>query len=188
MLANRFLSKSISGMIALCLFLQAPMIYAQKFSPEILEQKSPQQSAEFIFRNSARDNLISTQVFGSVTHPGVYYVPEDTDLMKVLTLAGGVLTSSELEEVIVRKADGKAWTGYDSKYVKQKNPQTFQINVDEMLRSAPNLKPLRLNHDDLIYVPQKEPFISSDVSRVVTIGSVILTSVLTVLLIKARSK
>lgn len=170
-----------------------PSLFAASTSPktsgqDYLDLKGPQQTAEYIFRNSARDSLITVQVFGSVARPGMYYVPEDTDLMKLLTLAGGVVNSSELDEVVVRKLDGKAWKGLDSSFVSQVNAQTYSVNVDKMLKKATNLRPLKMTHDDFVYVPQKEPFVSNDVSKVITIGSVLLTSVLTYLLIKKNSK
>lgn len=162
-------------------------IFSWAKGTELTELKGPQQTAEYIFRNSTKDSLISVQVFGSVSRPGMYYVPEDTDLMKLLTLAGGALNSSELEEVFVRKIDSKSWKALGSDYVDQVNANTYEINVDKMLKKAVNLKPLRMAHDDFVYIPQKEPFISNDLSKVITIGSVLLTSVLTYVLIKKNS-
>jgi competence protein ComEA len=159
-----------------------------RFTQDVLEVKGPQQTAEYIFRNSPRDNLITIQIFGSVARPGMYYVPEDTDLMKLLTLAGGVVNSSELDEVIVRKLDAKNWSGLNTKHVKQKNAQTYRVDVDSLLKDSPNLKPLSMSHNDFVYVPQKEPFISNDFSKVVSIVSVILTGVLTYVIIKEKSK
>lgn len=159
-----------------------------RFSQDVLEVKGPQQTAEYIFRNSPRDNLITVQVFGSVARPGMYYVPEDTDLMKLLTLAGGVVNSSELDEVIVRKLEGRAWKGFNSKYVDQQNDQTYRIDVDGMLKHSPSVKPLRMSHDDFVYVPQKESIVSSDFQKILGIASVILTGVLTYVVIKDKSK
>jgi len=161
---------------------------AGRFGQDVLEMKGPQQTAEYIFRNSPRDNLITIQVFGSIARPGMYYVPEDTDLMKLLTLAGGVVNSSELDEVIVRKLDGKPWSGVNSKYVDQKNTQTYRVNVDRLLKDSPNLRPLKMSHDDFVYVPQKEPFISNDFSKIVSLISVVLTGVLTYVIIKEKNK
>ena len=178
--------------------LTATAIIAQLVSPaahaaggrgdSVLDMKGPQQTAEYIFRNSPRDNLITVQIFGSVVRPGMYYVPEDTDLMKLLTLAGGVEPTSELDEVVVRKIDGKPWAAMNSSYVKQKNSSTYVVDVDDLLRKSTNLKPLRMTHDDFVYVPKKEPFISNDFAKIVGIVSVVLTGVLTYVIIKEKSK
>jgi hypothetical protein len=161
-------------------FTLSPMLgHAQKFSPEVLEFKGPQQTAEYVFRNTPKDVLISVQLFGSVARPGLYYVPDDTDLMKLLTLSGGTLNSTELEEVIVRKGDQKAWNSLQFSSIEKRNESTYQVDVDKLLRDETAVKPLKMNHQDFVYVPQKAPWISNDMSRVITLGSVILSAVLT---------
>lgn len=181
----------LPGFLAFLITVQTPLAAAApggRFTNDVLDVKGPQQTAEYIFRNSPRDNLITIQVFGSVARPGMYYVPEDTDLMKLLTLAGGVVNSSELDEVVVRKLEGKAWRNVNNRYVRQKNDQTYVVDVDSMLTNSPSIKPLRMSHDDFVYVPMKEPVISNDFYKLVTVASVLLTSVATIYLIRERSK
>lgn len=180
----------LPALLAFLIFVQAPLAAAApgRFGSDVLDVKGPQQTAEYIFRNSPRDNLITIQVFGSVARPGMYYVPEDTDLMKLLTLAGGVVNSSELDEVVVRKLEGRAWRSVNSKYVDQRNDQTYVVDVDKMLKNSPSVKPLKMSHDDFVYVPQKESWISNDFSKVVSLVSVILTGVLTYVIIKEKNK
>ena len=190
-MAKNFFSQALALALAWNIGFSSSIVVAAGASrspQDMLEVKGPQQTAEFIFRNSPRDNLITVQVFGSVNRPGMYYVPEDTDLMKLLTLAGGVVNSGELDEVVVRKIDAKNWKGLDSKFVKKKNDHTYHINVDMMVRETTDLRPLKMNHDDFIYIPQKEPFISNDLSKFVAIGSLLLTSILTVVIIREKSK
>jgi competence protein ComEA len=185
----RSLSLVLAAAIAL---LPAPAAFAatpmKTGNIDPLQVQGPQQTAEFLFRNSPRDNLITVQVFGSVARPGIYYVPEDTDLMRLLTLAGGVVNSSELDEVVVHKLDAKVWKGLDDRFVEQRNPTTFAVNVDKMLKDTAVLRPLKMNHDDFVYVPQKEPWISNDAAKAITLGGVLLTGVLTFFLIKKNDK
>lgn len=182
-------NRVVSLVTTLALFsqLSAPAALAAG-RDSVLDMKGPQQTAEYIFRNSPRDNLITVQVFGSVVRPGMYYVPEDTDLMKLLTLAGGVETTSELDEVVVRKMDSKPWAGMKSDYVKQKNANTYVVKVDDLLRKSTSVKPLKMSHDDFVYVPKQESFISNDFAKVVGLVSVVLTGVLTYVIIKEKSK
>lgn len=181
-------ARAVSLLTAFAFFAQACPALAATTGRDILDVKGPQQTAEYIFRNSPRDNLITVQIFGSVVRPGMYYVPEDTDLMKLLTLAGGVEGTSELDEVVVRKLDGKPWAAMRMDYVTQRNAQTYVVDVDSLLRKSTNLKPLRMNHDDFVYVPKKESFISNDFAKVVGLVSVVLTGVLTYVIIKEKSK
>ena len=150
-----------------------------KISTDVLEFKGPQQTAEYIFKNSPRDVLISVQLFGSVARPGLYYVPEDTDLMKLLTLAGGVNNTTELEEIIVRKSDNRTWHGLNLQFVENRQGSTYRVDVDRFLKDSPNIKPLKMSHQDFVYVPQKTSMINNDTMRLITIGSLVLSMILT---------
>lgn len=176
----------IRTLLAAVIWVQTSAAYGQKLTNEVLEFKGPQQTAEYIFRNSPKDVLISVQLFGSVARPGLYYVPEDTDLLKLLTLSGGVLNSSELEEVVVRKNDPRSWHNLNLSFVEQTNSQTYLLDIDNLLKDSPSLKPLRMAHQDFVYVPQKSPLINNDLYRIITIGAVILSATLTVLLIQEK--
>lgn len=190
-MTNSRSTKFLRTLIALLVFAQGALAQAQnsaRMNTEILEFKGPQQTAEYIFKNSPRDVLITVQLFGSVARPGIYYVPEDTDLMKLLTLSGGVLNSSEMEDIVVRKGDSRSWHGLNLRFVDKTQDSVYRVDVDSLLKETPNLKPLRMNHQDFVYVPTKEPFISANASKMITIGSVLLTAVLTVLLIEKNSK
>ena len=159
----------ISQCLVFSLLLQAaPAFAAGSGRPSVLDslqQTGPAQTAEYIFRNSPRDNLITVQLFGSVVRPGIYYVPEDTDLMRILTLAGGVVNTGELDEVIVRKSDGKAWSKVDDRYVEQTGPGTYSVNVDKLVRYTRKLAPLKLSHDDFVYIPPQRALSSRTTPR-----------------------
>ena len=170
--------------LAILMGLQCPSGFAQQASSSsVLDLKGPQQTAEYIFRNSARDNLISVQLFGSVARPGLYYVPDDTDLLKLLTLAGGVNNVGELQEVFVHKSEPKSWLSYDRNFLKQVSGTAYKVDVDGFLKKSSAFKPLKMAHQDFIYVPRREPFISEDAYRAVTVASVVLSAILTGFLI-----
>ena len=90
--------------------------------------------------------------------------------------------------MIVRKTDGKAWSKIDDRYVDQTGPGTYSVNVDKLVKYSPKLSPLKLSHDDFVYIPLKEPFISNDASKIITLAGVVLTAVLTVVLIHHYDK
>ena len=51
------------------------------------------------------------------------------------------------------------------------------------MKSTGNVKPFKLAQDDFVYVPKREPWISNDVSKTITIVSLVATIVLTGVLI-----
>ena len=137
------------------------------------EVKEPPRAAEYIYRSSPKESLIGVQLLGAVKNPGIYYVPPQTDLLKLITLAGGT-SDADLSEVVVRKIDPT-----------QKG--VYELDLTKLMKSSQDVKPFKLAQDDFVYVPQKEPWISNDVSRSVTIVSLIATIILTSVLIEKNS-
>lgn len=136
------------------------------------EVKEPPRAAEYIFRSAPKETLIGVQLLGAVKNPGVYYIPPTTDLLKLLSLAGGE-EDADLTEIIVRKVD-PAQAG------------VYELDMKRLMKTTGG-KPFKLTQDDFIYVPKKEPWISNDVSRTVSILSLLATIVLTGVLIDKNS-
>ncbi len=136
------------------------------------EVKEPPRAAEYIFRSAPKETLIGVQLLGAVKNPGIYYIPPTTDLLKLLSLAGGEV-DADLSEIIVRKVD-PAQVG------------VYELDMKRLMKTIGG-KQFKLTQDDFIYVPKKEPWISNDVSRTVSILSLLATIVLTGVLIDKNS-
>ena len=95
------LKKMISLFTSFLMAFATVPVYAQS---NFFEIKEPPRAAEYIYRSSQKESLIGVQLLGAVKHPGLYYVPPNTDILKLLTLAGGI-DEANLSEVIVRKVD-----------------------------------------------------------------------------------
>ncbi len=147
--------------------------------------KSPQQSAEYIFRSSPKESLISVQLLGAVTRPGVYYVPLNTDLLKLLTLAGGSSSNADMSEILVRKLEPKSWAEIQNKAVNEYQG-AYEVDAEKIIKYGGS-RQLRLAQDDFVYVPPKTSWISGETSKTVTFVSVLLTIGLTAILIKNNS-
>lgn len=149
--------------------------------------RPPQQASEYIYRSSPRESLIAVQLLGAVNRPGIYYVPSNTDLLKLLTLAGGSNNSGNLSEVLVRKTEPKSWLGFKSNKAIDEYQGAYEVDVEKLLKYGGG-NGLKLQQDDFIYVPAKTSWIGGDVSKTVTFISVLATVVLTALLIDKNSK
>lgn len=136
------------------------------------EIKEPPRAAEYIYRSSQKESLIGVQLLGAVKHPGLYYVPSNTDILKLVTLAGGV-EDADLSEVIVRKTDP--------------SQGVYELDMNKFMKSSSDSKPFKLSQDDFIFIPKKEPWISNDVSRTITLVSLVTSIVLTAVLIEKNS-
>ncbi len=144
--------------------------------------KAPQQASEYIFRSSPKESLISVQLLGAVNKPGIYYIPVNTDLMKLLTLAGGSSNGGDISEILVRKAEPKAWSDISTKAVSEYQG-AFEIDAEKIIKYGGS-RQLRLGQDDFVYVPPRSQWISTETSRNITIVSIVLGIVLTAVLIQ----
>ena len=154
------------------IFILQSTAYAQSTS-SYFEVKEPPRAAEYIFRSAPKETLIGVQLLGAVKNPGIYYIPPTTDLLKLLALAGGE-QDADLSEIIVRKVD-PAQSG------------VYELDMQRLMKTTGG-KQFKLTQDDFIYVPKKEPWISNDVSRSVSILSLLATIVLTGVLIEKNTK
>lgn len=143
--------------------------------------KMPQQASEYIFRSSPKESLISVQLLGAVQKPGIYYVPMNTDLLKLLTLAGGNTSGGDISNVMVRKTEPEKWANLASSALDE-HRGTYSVDIQELIRYG-GAGALKVAHDDLVYVPVRESLVSSEASKTVTIVSVAMSIVLTGLLI-----
>ena len=140
----------------------------------LLDIKEPQRAAEYIYRSTMKESLIGVQLIGAVNKPGLYYIPANTDILKLLALAGGT-DDADLSNVLVRKTDPS-------------QPGVFELDMDKFMKTSNEAKNFKLTQDDFIYVPKKQPWISNDVSRSITIVSLITSIILTAVLIEKNSK
>lgn len=146
----------------------------------------PQQSSEYIFRSSPKESLITIQLLGAVNKPGIYYVPANTDLLKLITLAGGTTNGGDLSEILVRKMEPKTWSEIKSKAVNEYQG-AYEVDAEKLIKFG-GARSLKLQHDDFVYIPPRTPWISSEASRNITIVSIVLGIVLTAVLIDKNTE
>lgn len=163
--------KNIFNKIVSVVLVQILFFHSAAFAQNtnsFFEVKEPPRAAEYIFRSSPKETLIGVQLLGAVKNPGIYYIPPTTDLLKLLALAGGE-QDADLSEVIVRKTDPT-------------QVGVYELDMERLMKTT-DAKPFKLTQDDFVYVPKKQPWLSNDVSRTVTIISMLATIVLTGVLI-----
>ena len=174
--------KFLASLLFVLLMVLSNQALAFELSDRASQQLKLSRPSEFLFQNYKNQELISIRLLGAVAKPGLYHVPKNLSIVTLLTLAGGPTKTADLEKIKIGN-DSKAYTGKKSiATFKQKN-LTLNLNKAIIAGSDPkyNLEP-----NDIVLVNNKDPWISGDTFRLVSVISVVLSGLLTALVIDDR--
>lgn len=119
--------------------------------------------SEFVFQTYKNQELISLRLLGAVNRAGLYHVPKDIELVTLLSLAGGTSRDAEVEEIVIGSE-----TKSDVKKINLYDVMNKQASVDHKFQS-----------NDTVFVKHKQPFISSEGWRAMSIIGMLFTAALT---------
>lgn len=140
-----------------------------------------QSSSEFIFESYPNQELIPIRLLGSIKNAGLYHIPSNMKLTTLLALAGGTTAEADIENIII---------GNDQQFIKTRDgtaQKSITINLEEILKNGANAD-YTLISNDIVLIKNKTPLIGNDSFRVISIISVLLTTVLTAVVIRDRTK
>lgn len=114
-------------------------------------------------------------IIGEVQKPGEYRVADQTDLLQLLSKAGGPTQFSRLSAVSVRRVPGgrpfTATAGGAAPRV-----EIIRVNIDEILRKQDVAPPPLLQPGDVVLVPKNSWHTWKNISGVVRDVSVVATA------------
>lgn len=68
--------------------------------------KTPESAGHYIYLGEGDELLMNVQIWGQVKNPGLYSLPEGSDIATLLSLAGGPTEHADLSGIkIIRKGD-----------------------------------------------------------------------------------
>lgn len=124
---------------------------------------------EFISGNDPGVVMMKVNLWGAVFKPGIHHIPVNTDLIGLLSYAGGPNDKAILDEVIIKR---------------NQNGKQKKISIDlQQIIHEQKVYNLALQPDDIIVVPAKQPLLSDDTLLVTGFLATILTAVFTGVLI-----
>lgn len=165
------------GFIAACLITNTSFaLQAETNKNSKYNLSSP---SEFVFESYPNQKLIPIRLLGAVKNAGLYHVPADMKLTTLLTLAGGTTGEADLENIVI---------GNDQKPLKNsKGEEVNSLNLDlEQVLQNGARDDYTLMSNDIVLIKNKEPMISNDSFRIISIVSVLLTTILTAVLIEDK--
>ncbi len=161
------------------------LLISQSFAAQNDSSKSSKytvnSSSEFIFESYPNQELIPIRLLGSIKNAGLYHIPANMKLTTLLALAGGTTTDADLENIII---------GNDQQAIKTNDGQdkkSITVDLEKILKSGANTD-YTLVSNDIVLIKNKSPMVSNDAFRIISIVSVLLTTVLTAVVIRDRTK
>jgi hypothetical protein len=154
------------SLIINCFFISQAQA-AGKFYNSNLMNKSA--GHDYISGAQAGDVLIKVNLWGAVHQPGIHSIPAKTDLLTLLSYAGGPTDKAILDEVTIKRDLGSS-------------RKLIRVDMEALVKGSSHHH-IDLAPNDVIVVPAKDPLISQDTLAVVGLSSLILSTILTAILI-----
>jgi hypothetical protein len=153
---------SLTIAIYLVFFQLGGIPQAQTKEASTIQNRNP--AAQYYLERGTENKLMmKVNVWGAVANPGSQYVPDQTDLIGLLSAAGGPLENAKLSKVkLIRNFNGE-----------KKN---MVINVSKCLRKNDVDKIPEIKPGDTVIVPKKGPSFGKFISfiyNVAVIASVV---------------
>lgn len=184
----------------ICLFVSCglvcpPQLWAQQFNGQSVisqmlkdtsnslgQAPTPTSQSQYRFAPITDPTLMAVHVMGSVRKPGIHYLPPKSNLIEVLTLAGGTTENAEIDSIQITPL--RAQTQNDPHYGKFNLEEHFE-NINEGKLNL-NVPVLRTN--DVVYVPEDKPFIDRDTATTVALVGTLTSILLSIIIIRKEVK
>lgn len=154
--------------------------------------------SEYVSGDFSHPVLMQINLWGGVTKPGIHYVPVHTDLITLLSYAGGPTDRAELGEVVIKRkvmipapslgladlapgrpptaqaapptaaSDGTSSPATPVRMVEKE--ETLHVNLNDYMTGRQSVADApTLQANDIVMVPVSAPLVSNDTIAVMTI-------------------
>lgn len=129
---------------------------------------------EYTSGNQPGTVLMRVNLWGAVLRPGIHNVPIKTDLMTLISYAGGPSDRALLDDVIIKREVGNS-------------RKVLEVDVEELI-SGTSHHQVELAPNDIIVIPKDQPLLGGDSIAILTILTFILSSIVAVSTIDRNNK
>ncbi|MBI4925289.1 MAG: hypothetical protein HY843_05125 [Bdellovibrio sp.] len=96
---------------------------------------------EYFNANREKRMMIKISLLSGVPRPGIHHIPDNTNLVDMLSLAGGISPTAQADNIILLRSTGG-------------KPQSMTFDLEDLLKSEKSKIPV-LAENDVIYAPEK---------------------------------
>lgn len=116
--------------------------------------------------------MMKVNLWGAVRRPGIHHIPVKTNLIELMSFAGGPSETAILDSITIKRNLG---------------PEQKKISIDlsEIIHDQKHYD-LVLKPDDIIVVPASQPWISQNMFLLTMVVSVVASTILSVKLIDEK--
>lgn len=113
-----------------------------------------QKGSVYVYGDQAMDLLMPVKILGGVVKAGIHYLPFDTDLLTLLSLAGGTTERASIDEITIKRTNKAGKTEF------------VHVNLEALFEDGKSDNP-KLMPNDVILIPVRRPMLSENVVQTV---------------------
>ncbi|MEM7647183.1 MAG: SLBB domain-containing protein [Pseudomonadota bacterium] len=163
--------------LQLACFLSFLFVYNPSFAQTTgylgIPKLTKQGGAEYVSGDSPGTVLMRVNLWGAVNRPGIHHVPVKTDLMALVSYAGGPSNKALLDEVTIKRQVGNT-------------RKLIKVDVEELI-SGVSHHHVELAPNDIVVIPAKKPLIGNDTIVIVSLASVVISAILAITIIEQNN-
>lgn len=116
--------------------------------------------------------MMKVNLWGAVRRPGIHHIPIKTNLIELMSFAGGPSDNAILDSITIKRN-----LGHEQKKI--------SVDLTEIIHDQKQYD-LVLKPDDIIVIPASQPWISQNVFMLAMITSIIASAALSIQLINDK--
>lgn len=117
--------------------------------------------------------MMRVNIWGAVKRPGIHHIPVKTNLIELMSYAGGPSDNALLDEITIKRNLGK-------------EQKKLSIDLSEIIHDQQQYD-LVLKPDDIIVVPGSKPWISQNMFTLAMVVSILASTILSIQFIHDRN-
>lgn len=138
------------------------------------ETAATEKGSEFISGYFKGAVLMPVRLWGAVKKPGLHHVPSGTDLMQLITLAGGPNADAEMDEVVIKR-------------IGPNGVNIVHVDLEKLIETEGNGE-IELQPNDIVVLPASKSIISANTLTVISVVTSVVGIVASSVLIATQVK
>ena len=167
---NLFFKKLFSGLLVISIInSQAPKAVAADKTSKPLSGLSSSDDLkltgladEYAVGKTPGIVMMKINLWGGVRKPGIYHVPIGTDLVSLISYAGGPTANAELQNTRIRRT------------IENKN-NSIPVDVEDLVKGKDSATNPDLKVNDIVVIPETQPAVGSNTMVVLTLVATLVS-------------